>query len=540
MSITTKLSSVFFVVTCLVASNSFGQWSWSKVVGVSGSTDWGAVTMDDQGNFLFAGTSDKLAGSPSHGFVMAKYSDTLKALWNTKLLGGSAVSGGLTSVGVDAGGNSYMIDKSDYALTAPDATKLTYFLPFYFISKFLPNGSMAWSKILVMGEYKRFQVMPDGTICIYATGLGNSSVLGSDSIKVYGNVFLEINTDGTLSRAVSADQLGLTPLYWQWQEKGKVFVIDFTGPTYGPWYYHKTTVDLSTKAVVHSDSLKVTGKPNTFAWNTGGVDANLLTTVEPTSGHIYAIMGATTSDIVLNDKDTLHKMVNTQTGDGYVVELDETMKVVHMIHVTNPVQLVVRGAQVVLTAIVRGTADFGFVSPDTTIRITRKSYLQDGTVVYVMDRSLHYQRHGLVEAEYQKPCVPNLTFIAPSGDIYLSLNTSGTLFFQGMAVAPGGSGTVLAKLGGPTNAVHNNSLIGATYSVFPNPASSTLSVQIDGDCTISNYEILDVLGKVQERGIVSGNHFSIDVRDLSEGTYFLRITDKSIGDSRIQKFTILR
>ena len=36
-----------------LASTSDAQWSWAKAVGVSGSTEWDAVTVDETGNFIF-------------------------------------------------------------------------------------------------------------------------------------------------------------------------------------------------------------------------------------------------------------------------------------------------------------------------------------------------------------------------------------------------------------------------------------------------------------------------------------------------------
>src|SRR5438046_5179318 len=92
------------------------------------------------------------------------------------------------------------------------------------------------------------------------------------------------------------------------------------------------------------------------------------------SGHLFVLMSAIDGNIALNLTDTIYAQTSTQIRDGYVVELDDQMKVVRKIHLTNPVQLAVRDSQVVVTAWARGTADYGFVTPDTTIKITRKQY----------------------------------------------------------------------------------------------------------------------------------------------------------------------
>ena len=204
--------------------------------------------------------------------------------------------------------------------------------------------------------------------------------------------------------------------------------------------------------------------------------------------------------------------------EGYVVELDENMKVVRKILFTNPLQLAVHDSIVVVTAIVRATNGFGFQSPDTTIKITKTSNNQDGYVVYVMDREFHYKRHGLVEGQIQKLFNPYATLISKSGEVFISLSADGDLYFQGMPPFTAHSGTVLAKLNGPAIAAvgqHSD----YTSGIFPNPASNTITIAQPGDFT---FYLTNVLGNKIGSGSAT-DRTAYDISELSSGTYFVVI-----------------
>ena len=152
------------------------------------------------------------------------------------------------------------------------------------------------------------------------------------------------------------------------------------------------------------------------------------------------------------------KAENTATvKDGYVVELDAQMKVVRKVHLTNPLQLAIRDSQVAVTAIVRATSDFGFVTPDMTIKITLKDQNNDGFVLYVMDRILHYKKRGLVEGTAQATLAPNAILLDAKGGAYFSLQAGRDLNYQGLPSMSRGYvlGTMVSKLGiAPASLAH--------------------------------------------------------------------------------------
>lgn len=523
----------------LLFSGARAQWAWAKDVGISGTTVWGAAAQDKDGAFYFGGVSDKLTGTPVRGFVMAKYGDTVAA-WNTRLLGGTAAYAGETCVGVDGDGNSYMLDKfRDTPLKLPDSTEISYFLPCYFVSKFAPNGKMAWCKKLVVGGIFRFNVMSDGTVGILATNITKPFIYGSDTIPLSANGvgpnFIEIKADGTLGRLVAVGdvtELGIT--YAEWKEPGKVFVVAAEAKALDNTLYHRGLIDLESKKLTDDGTpLDVKSPPNTFRWENNGFPNSPTTVLEPKSGHVFALMSAINGDSRLNDADSIYRQTNTQVRDGYLVELDDQMKVVRKIHLTNPVQVAVRDSQVVVVGIVRGTGDFGFVTPDTTIKITLKQYLQDGYVAYVMDRDFKYKKHALVEGTYQTTLTPNTTLIGPDGGVYLSMQAGGDLTLQGRPVYNRGRylGTVLARVAGQGQGQTSleKHARPAGERVYLSPLGNELSIDRAG---AYRYQLTDVKGVRLAAGAGKG-HTVVNVARIPEGIYFLATQGEGAESSRL-------
>lgn len=514
------------VFLCGLASESHAQWAWAKSVGISGYTVWGAAAMTKEGEFHFGGSSDKLAGTPARGFIMAKYGDTVAAKWNTKLLGGGGAFSGGTCIGVDSSGNSYMIDKfSTTSLKLPDATEISYFLPCYFVSKYTPTGALAWAKRLVVSSFDRFQVMPDGTVGLQANVTAKYLLFGTDSTVVTpNNYFMEIKTDGAIGRMVQVTDV--TPndfVFAQWTEPGKLFAVTVEGyPGSGTALYHRGTANLDAKTFTDDGTtLKTVAPPYAFRWENNGFPNSPTTAYEPKSGHLFVLMSSVNGDTKLNDADTLLRQTNSQILDGYVVELDDQMKVVRKVRLTNPLQLAVRDSQVVVTAWVRATSDFGFVSPDTTIKITLKNANNDGLVTYVMDRNLKYKTHGLVEGRNQAVPTPNTILIGSDGGVFFSLAATSDLTFQGLPIMNRGTatGVVLAKLGIAPPASIADGAKSIRSRIRLNPIGNALTIDQPG---AFRYRLANLLGAPVESGEGSG-HAVCDLSRVPQGMYFLTL-----------------
>lgn len=462
---------------------------------------------------------------------MARYSDTLAAKWSTKILGGSGAYAGETCLGVDADGGSYLLDKFDTTpLTLPDTTQVSYFLPSYFVSRYQPDGKLAWCKKLVVGGIRYFQVLSNGTLGIVAKGVVKSYIFGNDTIAGAADgadsYFIEIKPDGAIGRSVASSAVNqFGTVFAKWKGAGEVFAVMSDQTTLGTDYYHRGTLDLDAKTYAEDGTpLKVEGTPYSFQWANSGYPNSQTTELDSASGHLFALMSVIggNGDTRLNGADTLVQQTSTQVRDGYVVELDEQMKVVRKTHLTNPLLLSVRDSQVVVTAIVRATGDFGFVAPDTTVKITQKAVNNDGYVAYVMDRDFKYKKLGLVEGPANNTLNPNATFIDSEGGIYLSMAAGSDLTYQGLPVLNRGKvlGTVIAKMGAEgTSSLRRGSRPRA--AVTPRLEGGRLILDRPGRYA---YVLLGLHGERIAAGEGSGRSVC-DISRVPQGIYFLALRE---------------
>lgn len=69
---------------------------------------------------------------------------------------------------------------------------------------------------------------------------------------------------------------------------------------------------------------------------------------------------------------------------------------------------------------------------------------------------------------------------------------------------------------------------GTSYSVYPNPASSKLILQVDGvQSNQQLYELFDLQGKALKKGAIASNQTEIELLDLPAATYFLRVVQNN-------------
>ena len=75
----------------------------------------------------------------------------------------------------------------------------------------------------------------------------------------------------------------------------------------------------------------------------------------------------------------------------------------------------------------------------------------------------------------------------------------------------------------------------ATFSVYPNPASSVINIKANqAAVTAESVKFVDLAGKVAKVTNLNAASKSIDISDLKEGIYYLKI--KSGGKEYIQRF----
>jgi len=69
----------------------------------------------------------------------------------------------------------------------------------------------------------------------------------------------------------------------------------------------------------------------------------------------------------------------------------------------------------------------------------------------------------------------------------------------------------------------NEIQLSQSMNIFPNPSSDMIYLEMYSDHIGARYEAIDLLGRVYREGIVTNNHFRIDIADLPSGIYLLRI-----------------
>jgi len=81
-----------------------------------------------------------------------------------------------------------------------------------------------------------------------------------------------------------------------------------------------------------------------------------------------------------------------------------------------------------------------------------------------------------------------------------------------------------------------NLLPKSTYTIYPNPTTSSLSVELENEALSTSYIITDTKGKQVLTGSLSpSNLVSIDVEQLTDGVYIIELTTSS-GEVVIDKF----
>jgi len=86
------------------------------------------------------------------------------------------------------------------------------------------------------------------------------------------------------------------------------------------------------------------------------------------------------------------------------------------------------------------------------------------------------------------------------------------------------------------NQVHS---FAVDFSIYPNPTKNKIEISLTSSIGKFRYELFDALGKSQKNGITSENSFQIDVSDLIEGNYYLRLAEEN-GSLLTKKVIILK
>lgn len=78
--------------------------------------------------------------------------------------------------------------------------------------------------------------------------------------------------------------------------------------------------------------------------------------------------------------------------------------------------------------------------------------------------------------------------------------------------------------------------IAPEVSVYPNPAGDFIVISSDNCLAGTSFEITDISGRLVKKGILNINNHRINVENLSQGLYYIKLNDSFIKGSRFIKY----
>ncbi|HUT22358.1 MAG TPA: SBBP repeat-containing protein [Candidatus Bipolaricaulota bacterium] len=165
---------------------SSGNLIWNTFLGDSGVDSIYGIVLDDSGNIYVGGYGEATWGSPVRAYTLGYDSFVVKLdssgnlIWNT-FLGGSGLDA-CRGIGIDDGGNVYIIGYSDVSWGAPvRAYTLGYDI---FAVKLDSGGNLIWNTFLGgSGGDRGYGIAVDGSGNVYVTGY--SDVTWGSPVRAY-------------------------------------------------------------------------------------------------------------------------------------------------------------------------------------------------------------------------------------------------------------------------------------------------------------------------------------------------------------------
>ncbi len=119
------------------------------------------------------------------------------------------------------------------------------------------------------------------------------------------------------------------------------------------------------------------------------------------------------------------------------------------------------------------------------------------------------------------------------------LVSSGGLISSGATLSSGGTESALGVITNVCNVIStskNKYSANSYLEIFPNPCSTTLTIDFETPSNLSSIQIMDITGRVllTDHCLLTTDHYSIDVSALVPGMYFLRINSGSATE--VKKF----
>ena len=543
-----RIATISFV--CFLSIISYAQapdWLWAKSAGGANDDEATSIAVDASGNIYVAGYyhSDTiifgatiLTNADSTGNTMniflAKYDANGNVLW-AKSAGGIGYDLAY-SVAVDDSGNAYVAGYFNSPTITFDSTTLTNAgSSNIFLVKYDANGNVLWAKSAGGGSATSIAVDASGNI--YVTGYFSNSTLifGSTTLTNagYDDIFLaKYDVNGNVLWAKSAGG--------SYRDDATSIAVDASGITYMAGWFGSPILTFGSTTLTNVDNTgniadlflaKYDAGGNVlWAKSAGGTSDDVATSIAvDESGNTY-VAGYFQSSTITFDSTTL-TIAGTYTNydDIFLAKYDANGNVLWAKSAGGSYRD--DATSIAVDASGRTYVAGWFNSPTITFEST--TLTNTGTGGYYDLFLAKYDGNGNVL--WAKSADGTNDDKASS----VAVDTSGNTYVAGYFKSPNitlGSYTLtnagyydifIAKSDSSTVTGINELSNSLTTSVFPNPATNNLTIEIPQKATI---EILNIEGQIIKSisadlpaGKQGENHTTIDISGFASGMYFVKV-----------------
>lgn len=572
-----KFLQLFILLFTLTAFSQSTTFEWAKSIGGQNYDDANSIVLDAQGNVYITGRFQKYVGTqvdfdPGPGVyniaAIGQYDAFVLKLnangdfqWAKNFGGGGGgVPVTANSITVDSNGNVYTTGFFPYTVDFDPSLTAEFFLTAenqfgnastdVFISKLDSNGNFVWAKRIGAQFFETgVAITNDSNDNIYISGKfagtvdfdpngGTAELTGGSSSSGF---ILKLNSSGNFIWAKSIAGAGI--------EVVTAITVDGLGNVFATGNFGSTT-DLDPGAAV----FKITGNgafilkldiSGNFIFAKGFIgDSNLdcsaikvdasgnifttgtflQTTDFDPSAAIFNLNGIYgNSDVFITKLNTLgdfvwaKKIHSSAVDNSKTLALDNLGNVYIAAYIATGDFKIDNSASINIYATTNGSENMVILKFDTTGVLLAKNAL-GGTAVMAMAVDNSYNVHTCGNYVYSTDFNPDTPILNLSSNGYTDT------FISKM------------KLRNETLGISTNKF-NIKINVFPNPVTSQINLSFADNLEKANLKIISILGQtVLEKQNISGNNFSADVSNLSNGTYVMHVQEgSSISTSKFIK-----
>jgi hypothetical protein len=539
----------FFSYGILNAQN----WQWVK--SISGALGESAVSVvaDNSGNIYVAGNfndpsltigTTTLTNAGSTDFYIVKFDPSGNVLWAKR--GGGTSLEIIFSIAVDVNANIFVTGQMSHTFVLGSDTLANIGSYVTFVAKYDSSGNVLWARNTHQGSTVWFGTTPSAII---ADVSGNAIVTGyysDDSIYV-GNFGLHNTVNTAWEEMFIAKYDAMGNVLWAksyggiYHDRGNALTVDQSNNIYAAGYFRSLNVFFGTSYVVThgvDDVFLVKFSPSgnpIWAKDYGGFDMDISSNlVYDGNGHLYlsgyyrSASIAFGTDTIYNSGDTCSVSPLHFCNDIFVAKYDTSGNELWAMSDGGAHQQYIRA----MTLDANGDIMIGgsFQNGDMTFASTVFPFAGGVSDFFIgkISSTGNAQWAETIGGNNFDDC---LSLCAdPSGNIIMcGAYQSASLNFGNITLTNGGQGDgYIAKRDNLPVGVNETSNLTNNISLFPNPATSELTIQ-NAEFRIEKIEIRDVLGeKVFSQPLTSDTkQVTISVADFSPGIYFITITDQA-------------